>query len=103
MAKLSKWSIFFRGFLLALFAAQPSKVMPDGHTDDEAWQSALEANTPQAFFEYLSKYPAGSHVTDAVESLKRSGAIESPPAARSIGNGGGNQSGGQTGGGQGPY
>lgn len=101
MAKLSKWSIFLRGFLLALFAAQPTKVMPDGHTDDEAWRNAREANTPEAYFEYLSKYPAGANVQDAVEELRRSGAIDNPPAARSIGNAGASRA--QSGRQPGPY
>ena len=84
MAKLSRWTIFVRAFLLALVATHAGRSSGSSHTDETAWRGALQANTPQAYFEYLSLYPAGAHIRDALERLRRLGALNAAPSTRAI-------------------
>ncbi len=40
------------------------------NTDHKAFQSAVATNTTEAYNQYLEKYPAGKHVTEAQEKIK---------------------------------
>ena len=84
MAALSKWTIFIRAFLLALLAGQPARVGSQTPAEEEAWRDAQSANTPQAYLQYLSEFPASPRVQEAIEALRRTGALGSAGAARGV-------------------
>ena len=44
------------------------------------WRRTSQANVPDAYWSYLSRYPAGAHVADAVRCLTRLGAATTPPS-----------------------
>ena len=74
MAKLSKWAIFMRAFIVALIASQPGRVDAQSRAEQSAWDQAQQQNTAQAYFRYLSLYPGGEFVSDALSALDRLGA-----------------------------
>lgn len=82
--KLSAWAIFTRAFLLSLFAAQPAKMGIAQSGEDALWRSAVAANTAQAYHDYLSQYPAGQHVGDAIVALQGLGAIQGGVPTRGL-------------------
>ncbi|TCO72042.1 hypothetical protein [Rhodovulum euryhalinum] len=84
MARLSRWAIFMRAFLMAFIAVQPSRAGGASPGEDQAWRQAQSQNTAQAYYEYLSRYPAGSYVQEAIDSLERMGALRTPPATRQM-------------------
>lgn len=85
MAELSRWAIFVRAFLLSLLAASPTRVGGQSSSEDAAWQTALSANTPDAYHAYLSQFPSGQYVGDAVTALRSLGAFGDRPRTRDIG------------------
>lgn len=85
MANLSKWTIFFRAFIIALIAAQPARVGSQTSSEEQAWRKAQEANTAQAYHGFLSRYPAGKFVRDAIGALQSIGAVPSSPLTRNLG------------------
>ncbi|HLQ19438.1 MAG TPA: hypothetical protein VK146_10705 [Tabrizicola sp.] len=44
----------------------------------QAWEAAVAQNTADAYYLYLSLYPAGDYVDEAVTALARLGAIGMP-------------------------
>lgn len=44
------------------------------------WRRTSQANVPDAYWSYLSRYPGGAHVADAVRCLARLGAATTPPS-----------------------
>lgn len=82
--KLSAWAIFTRAFLISLFATQPAKMGIAQSGEDAVWRSAVAANTPQAYHDYLSQYPAGQHVSDAIVALQGLGAIAGGAPTRGL-------------------
>lgn len=84
MAKISKWTIFLRAFLLSLIIAQPARMGSAQSSEDQAWRSAVESNTPQSYHDYLSAYPAGQYVRDAIIALQQLGAIQGGTPTRGI-------------------
>lgn len=78
MAKLTRLSLFVKVFLVALIASNPSRSVGQSASEEAEWQRALEANTAQAYHRYLSLFPAGEFVTDAIDALDRLGAIDNP-------------------------
>ncbi len=44
------------------------------------WRRAVNLNSPNGFWTYLSRYPNGPHVVDARRRLERLAAAEAPPA-----------------------
>lgn len=80
MAQITKWALFWRALVLTLVFGQPAISQSAEETD--AWTQAVETGTPEAFFKYLSIYPAGVFVDEAVDALEVLGAI----GTRSVGN-----------------
>lgn len=72
MAKINRLALFWRAFFLSLFFG--SAVSAD-EAENRAWQSAVSQNTPNAYFNYLSRYPAGTYVDQAVNALVQLGAV----------------------------
>ena len=88
MAKLTEWSIFVRAFIISLLAAAPTRVGGASEEEQQAWRSALEANTASGYHGFLSKYPSSEYVRDAIDRLGRLGAIDAPPKTRELGGAG---------------
>lgn len=72
MAKLTRLALFWRAFFLSLVFGTSASADPE---DDAAWAAARAANTPEAFYLYLSRFPAGIHVDAAVGALAQLGAL----------------------------
>lgn len=81
MAKISKWALFVRAFFIALIASSPSRVSGQDAAEEAAWQAALNQNTPNAYHRYISLYPTGEFILDAIGALDRLGAIDNPVRA----------------------
>lgn len=88
MAKLTEWSIFVRAFIISLLATAPTRVGGASDEEEQAWRLAMEANTARAYHSYLSRYPSGDYVRDAIGRLGRLGAIDAPPKTRDLGGAG---------------
>lgn len=82
--KISRWTIFLRAFLVSLLASQPAKMGSAQSNEDQAWRSAVEGNTAQSYHDYLSAYPAGEHVRDAIIALQKLGAIRGGVPTRGL-------------------
>ncbi len=92
--KISRWAIFLRAFLISLLAAHPAKMGTAQSGEDQAWRSAVEANTAQSYHDYLSAYPAGDHVREAIIALQNLGAIRGGVPTRGLrGEGSGSEGG----------
>jgi hypothetical protein len=76
LAKLSKWAIFFRAFLVVFLSGNVARSVTTGEGEPEAWAEALRACDPDAFFTYLSRFPAGPHVEQALMALSELGALQ---------------------------
>lgn len=84
MARLSRWTIFMRVFLVTLIVGQPARVGGQSSSEDEAWQRAQSANTAQAYYGFLGEYPSGLYMQDAVRALRRLGALQEAQPGRQI-------------------
>jgi hypothetical protein len=80
MATVSRFASFWKAFFAVLMGG--SFATAATRTDSEAWQSAVSANTADGYYQYLSLFPAGDYVDEAVAALARIGAIGIP---RSVG------------------
>lgn len=78
MARVSRLASFWKAFFLTLLGGSFSSAATRGEI--QAWESALAQNTPDAYYLYLSLYPAGDYVDDAIRALNRLGAIGGPRA-----------------------
>jgi len=87
MAKISKWVIFARAFLITLIASQPAQVGGSEASEDQAWRAATQSNSVQAYHAYLSVYPAGAYVRDAIVALQNLGAIQGGVPTRGLAGG----------------
>jgi hypothetical protein len=83
LAKVTKWTLFLRAFFLTLIASSPSRVGSQDAAEQAAWQEAMEQNSAAAYHRYMSLFPAGDFVPDAISALDRLGAINSP--SRNVG------------------
>ncbi len=79
MAQITKWALFWRALVLSLLFGQPAASQSDEET--AAWNRAVESGQPEDFFRYLSQFPAGVFVDEAVDALSETGAI----GTRSVG------------------
>lgn len=84
MAQLSRWAIFVRAFLIALMAGAPAQVANAVSDEVAAWASAEQADTTQAYYSYLSRFPTGEYVDRAIAALIRLGAISQGPKVRQL-------------------
>lgn len=82
--KISNWAIFVRAFFISLLAAQPAKMGSAQSSEDQAWSSAVQTNTEQAYHDYLAQYPAGAYVRDAIVALQNLGAIRGGVPTRGL-------------------
>lgn len=88
MATISKWALFVRAFFITLIASSPSRVGSQDASEQAAWEQALSENSASAFHRYMSQYPSGAFVLDAITALDRLGAIDNPTRGiESIGGG----------------
>lgn len=76
MAKLSKWTIFLRAFLVVFLSASSARVVSADEAERAAWAEAQRLCNVDAFFTYLSRYPAGEHVGQALSALSELGALQ---------------------------
>jgi hypothetical protein len=84
MARVSRWAIFLRAFLITLLAGSPAKVGSATADEIAAWEQAEDANTVAAYYAYLSRFPAGAYVDRAIAALVSLGAIAPAPAVRQL-------------------
>jgi len=71
------WKAFFAVLLGGSFASAATR-------ETEVWQSAVSQNTADGYYQYLSLFPAGDYVDEAVAALGRLGAISTPRAITPI-------------------
>ncbi|MGL4237204.1 hypothetical protein [Tabrizicola sp.] len=93
MATISKLALFWRAFFAVLLGG--SMVAAASRSEVEAWQSAVSSNTADGYYQYLSLFPAGDYVDEAIAALARLGALGAP---RNIGPSNPTGSGGPSGG-----
>ena len=73
MAKLTKWAVFWRAFFLTAFFGQ--SVNAADENEQRIWRQAVESQAPEGFYLYLSLYPAGDFVDEAIQQLTALGAF----------------------------
>lgn len=73
MAKLGRLALFWRAFFLTLVFGSSANAADEA--ENSLWQSALSENSASAYFNYLSLYPAGDFVDQAVNALVQLGAV----------------------------
>lgn len=76
MARLSKWSIFLRAFLVVFLSGATSSSVNADEGERQAWDEAQRQCSADAFFTYLSRYPTGEHVDQALTALSDLGALK---------------------------
>lgn len=76
VAKLSKWAIFFRAFLVVFLSGTATRVVVADEGEQAAWADARRQCTADALFGYLSRYPSGEHVEQALSALSELGAVQ---------------------------
>jgi hypothetical protein len=83
---MKRWAtllVGLRALLLATLAGAPLGHAQQLQTaDDAAWAAAAEANTAEAYQQYLEEFPAGRHVEEAFRSLIESQLEVVPDAAQ---------------------
>ncbi len=85
MATVSRWAIFVRAFLITLLAGTPARVGSATPDETVAWSTAAQSDSVEAYYDYLSRYPAGTYVDRAIAALIRLGAIApAVPQARTL-------------------
>nr|MCU0909498.1 hypothetical protein [Paracoccaceae bacterium] len=82
MARVSRWAIFIRAFLITLLAGTPARVGSTTPEEEAAWTQAAREGTIASYYSYLSRFPAGTYVDRAIAQLIQLGAIT--PAAREL-------------------
>lgn len=82
MATVSRWAIFVRAFLITLLVGTPARVGSATPDETVAWTTAAQSDSIPAYYDYLSRYPAGEYVDRAISALIRLGAIA--PAAPQV-------------------
>jgi hypothetical protein len=76
VAKLSKWTIFLRAFLVVFLSASSARVVAADEGERAAWAEAQRLCSADAFFTYLSRYPSGEHVGQALSALSELGGLQ---------------------------
>jgi len=76
VAKLSKWTIFLRAFLVVFLSASSARVINADEGERAAWAEAQRLCSADAFFTYLSRYPSGEHVEQALSALSELGGLQ---------------------------
>lgn len=76
MARISRVTYFWKAFIITLLGGGFASAASRGEV--EAWQAAVAQNTADAYYLYLSLYPAGEYVDEAIAALVRLGLIGPP-------------------------
>ena len=84
MATLSKWAIFVRAFIVALLATAPARTPGQSSSEDAVWAEAQASGSVEAYHTYLTLFPDGEHVVDAINSLRDLGAFGTVTPSRSL-------------------
>jgi hypothetical protein len=84
VAKISRWAIFLRVFLVTLLMGQAGRVSPASPDEENAWSTAQSLDSPAGYYRYLQFYPAGEYIEAAISALIRLGAINEPVPGRQI-------------------
>lgn len=85
MSRLATLLLSLRALLIATVAGAPlahAQELPG--SDEAAWTAALEADTPEAYQEYLEDFPAGRYAEEAFRLLIESQLEVAPDAAQSV-------------------
>jgi hypothetical protein len=73
MATVARFAAFWRAFFAVLISG--SFVNAAVKSDDEAWDAAASLNSVDGYYQYLSLFPDGEYVDEAVAALMKLGAI----------------------------
>jgi hydroxymethylpyrimidine/phosphomethylpyrimidine kinase len=76
MARISRLTVFWKAFFATLLSGTLATASTRG--DTEAWTAAMTTNTADGYYLYLSLFPAGDYVQEALAALARLGAIGLP-------------------------
>lgn len=76
MAKLSKWAIFLRAFLVVFLSGAATRSGTADEGEQAAWAEAQRHCDTDAYFTYLSRYPSGEYVHQALIALSELGALQ---------------------------
>lgn len=85
MNRLATLLVSLRALLIAAVAGAPAaygQQVPG--SDDAAWATALEADTPEAYQRYLEDFPAGRYAEEAFRLLIESQLEVAPDAAQGL-------------------
>jgi hypothetical protein len=83
MSRLATLLVSLRALLIATVAGVPSahaQQLPG--PEEAAWAAAVEADTPEAYQQYLEDFPAGRHAEEAFRLLIESQLNVAPDAAQ---------------------
>jgi hypothetical protein len=84
VAKVSKWGIFLRVFIVTLLSGSPGRSLAADDAEIAVWQRAVQQDSIASFYRYISLYPSGDYINEAVEALIRLGALKTPFSERQI-------------------
>jgi hypothetical protein len=73
MSKAGKLKSFMKAFFAVLLGGTIASAATQREV--EAWELATSQNTPEAYYLYLSLFPAGEYVDEALAILDRLGAF----------------------------
>jgi hypothetical protein len=90
MAHVSRWLVFFRAFMITLLVGVPTSGGRAQATDGEDWSRSVQEGSAEGYYRYLRRNPTGQHIQEAIDALRRLGALGGS-SVRSLG--GGNRSG----------
>lgn len=76
MAAVSRFALFWKMFFVALISG--SAATAASQEEIAAWNAAVSANTSEAYYLYLSLYPAGDYVDAALAALGEIGMTGAP-------------------------
>ncbi len=76
MAAVSRFALFWKMFFVALISGSAASAA--SQEEIAAWNAAVSANTPEAYYLYLSLYPAGEYVDAALSALGQVGMTGAP-------------------------
>jgi len=72
MATVSRLATFWKAFFLVLLGGTLASAANSGEI--EAWEAARAQNSADAYYLYLSLFPAGEYVDEAIAALAKLGA-----------------------------
>ena len=76
MATVSRLAVFWKAFFAVLIGGTAASAA--GPEETSAWNAAVAANTTEGYYLYLSLYPAGDYVDEAIAALAGLGSAGVP-------------------------